>query len=776
MPIIILAFFCGILFYSLIYQSIYWLGLIGLLSYLCYRFHTVKIALAFFFGILWIFLQITWQHTWSLPTIYENQLVLVKGNIASLPITKNGNTHFLFAVEKFVQPHQTFIHKGLVTCVWVHAPPVTVGETWQLPLKLKKIHSVLNPGGLDYEAFAFAHRIRATAIVLPKIKAFKLSQAGFNYPIDQIRQLLALKIDALLRYSQMKGLIKALIIGEQSDILDTQWLTMRQTGTNHLFAIAGLHIGFVAYLTQRACSWAAKRSVWLMTRFSAPVVGSIGGLVAALSYSALAGFSLPTQRAVIMLTVFLIARIRQRYLGFWQSWLIALGIITLINPLQILTDSFWLSFAAVGSLIYSFQSRIHVTAHHFIKKITHVIKTQWVTSVALLPLTLLLFQQASLVSFFANFIAIPWVGFCVAPLSLLSGLLLLSFPLIGEPLLCLANRLLEMFWPILQGVGNLPYTQWVQVVLNPWCVAAAVIATLVLLAPRGFPARWLGCLWLLPLVSHLQSLPQFGEVAFTLLDVGQGLATVIRTQQHTLIFDTGAHRLHGFDAGESVLLPFLRAWHIDKIDTLLISHGDNDHIGGADTLLRTLPIKQIITSVPERFPHRSVFTCLAGQTWWWDGVKFAILYPSWVTAATGNNRSCVLKITTPAHTILLTGDIEKPAEQALVATYGKKLAADLLVVPHHGSKTSSTTEFIQAVSPKVALFPVGYLNQYHLPSPLIVQRYQQAGISTYDSVTCGTISALLGSKNEFKIHCYRQENPRFWRDNDNAISSSKSTL
>jgi competence protein ComEC len=758
LPAIALPFFLGILSYHFIAQHI-WLILVvlgfGLVKYQQTLFYLFKFWLIFLSGIFWIWAYITWQNVWTLPVSLEGVPITTTGYVASIPEKQGSRTRFLLETDHFENPSHYFLHTGLIRCTWENAPALHVGDVWRVNLKLKKPHSPLNPGGFDYEAWLFSHKIRATGTIQSHSTPTHVGTAFFSYPIDRLRQHLATKIDTVLFQSQTKGLVKALIIGDQSSILVSQWNVLRATGTNHLFAIAGLHIGFIAHLVYHLTTWQVKRKA-LHLRAPAQMIGAISALCAALLYSALAGFSLPTKRALIMLVIFLIAKIRRCYINAWQSWSFALTLLMLINPLQILTESFWLSFTAVGSLIYGFQGRI-TTERKFMSKVIHGIRTQWITSIALIPLSLLLFQQASLVGFFANFIASPWIGFLVAPIALAGGILILAVPPLGNLLIQIADFLLRHFWPILAAMGSSANTQWYQVILTPWVLLSGSIAILLLLAPKGFPSRSLAVFFILPLLFCKQKNPNFGEVDFTLLDVGQGLSSVIRTSHHTLVFDTGARFKNFFDAGESIILPFLRFLHVDHLDLLMISHGDNDHIGGANSLLRNLPVHRIITSVPERFPHLSVITCAAGQHWRWDGVNFEVLYPALGTLFKGNNRSCVLKITTKTHGLLLTGDIEKEAEHILLNTQLKKLIADVLVAPHHGSKTSSTEAFIQAISPQVVLFPVGYKNQYHLPSPLIVNRYQAMGVKTYDSVHCGAIQITLSRAEHFPIHCYREE-------------------
>jgi competence protein ComEC len=772
LPAIVCAFFLGIIFYCLSYQHISVVIFIAVLSLTCYQFNFFNRWIAFLSGIFWMAIYVGWQTLWVLPAELEGTPLIVTGYIVSIPEKKLSHTHFVFDLERIENQSINRIHSGLIRCAWQNAPHLGVGEKWQLCVKLKKTHSPLNPGGFDYEAWLFSHGIRAIGTVKSHQANFKLSQPLLSHSIDRLRQNLAEKTDAILLKSESKGLIKALLVGDQSSILEDQWKVLRQTGTNHLFAIAGLHIGFASQMVYLLLNFYSRFSPRVMLSLSAPLLSASGALITAVIYSALAGFSLPTKRAVIMLSVFLIAKIRRRNVSAWHSWSVAFGILLIVNPLQILTESFWLSFTAVGSLIYGFQGRIELQKKPW-SKIFHSLKTQWITSVALIPLTILLFQQASLIGFFANFIAIPWIGFVVAPLTLLCGLLMLIIPVLGNRMLAIPDFLLTHFWPILKAIGDFPNSQWYQVIFTPWTLISGIIAILLLLAPKGFPCRWLMSIWILPLVFCMQKKPVFGELNFTLLDVGQGLATVVRTNTHVLVFDTGAHYKNFFDAGESILVPFLRFFHIHKIDVLMISHGDNDHIGGSETLLRTLPVDRIITSVPERFTsqqnltlkiHPAVFSCHVGQTWWWDGVKFEVLYPPVAGYFKGNNGSCVLKISTATQSLLLTGDIEKEAENTLLSTYFDQLASDVLVVPHHGSKTSSTEAFINAIRPKVALFSVGYRNQYHLPAPIIVSRYQEKRIEVYDTVHCGAIEINLGFSSVLPVHCYRVEHAQFWRE------------
>jgi competence protein ComEC len=395
-------------------------------------------------------------------------------------------------------------------------------------------------------------------------------------------------------------------------------------------------------------------------------------------------------------------------------------------------------------------------------------RVQWLAAVGLLPLLLLLFQKASLVAPLANLIAVPWVSLLTVPLTLLGSLTLWLVPTLGEGLLQLALWTLHGLWWLLQGLADWPLAQWGQAAPPAWALAAAVLGLLWLLAPRGVPARWLGAVWLLPLFLLPTAAVPPGQARVALLDVGQGLAAVVRTQHHALVFDTGPRFASGFNTGEAVVGPYLRARGVRQVDTLVVSHGDNDHIGGVEGLLATVPVVHLLSSVPDKLAPRQAQDCRAGQHWQWDGVSFDMLNPPAAAPSGGrreNNRSCVLRVQARGQRLLLTGDIEAGAERALIRRLGGELAAEVLVVPHHGSKTSSTAAFVEAVSPRLALFPVGYRNRYGFPKAAVVERYRQRGVQLWDSASNGAIELALGAGPvQGTIQGYRQQAARYWHD------------
>jgi competence protein ComEC len=385
----------------------------------------------------------------------------------------------------------------------------------------------------------------------------------------------------------------------------------------------------------------------------------------------------------------------------------------------------------------------------------------WLLAIGLVPLLVMWFGQFPLFGACANLLAVPWVSFLVVPLVLCGAALGLIIPAAGAVLFELAARALGLLWPTLEAIATADLAAIHQPAAPAWTFIPAVIGVALLLLPRGVPARWLGAVWLLPLLLPPVARPAIGEFMLTVLDVGQGLAAVVRTRGHTLVFDTGARFSADFDAGSAVLLPYLRHHGISRVDTLIVSHGDNDHIGGARELTAGIRVGRILSSVPERLPGSGALPCVAGQRWRWDGVDFVVLHPEVGYRGSENNRSCVLKIGRGRQSALLAGDIEAAAEQWLVRRRAPELRAAVLIAPHHGSRTSSTPAFIAAVAPRHALFAAGYRNRYGFPKSDIIARYHQHGAQTYITFRHGAIRFDLRS-DAAVVTSQRAIARRFW--------------
>ena len=720
----IITFFCGICSLGLCAEllSLYWLGVLPLIFFIWLLLPRIlknsKIVpiisqhlLVFGLGFCWVLIYTHWLSAWQLPEAVEGKNLEVTGYIASLPASKSHYVSFELKTTAIAGIRQT----TTLRLNWYGQPEkLTPGDKWQLVVRLKRPHATLNPGGFDAEKHLLVKGIRATGYVVNSDFNRLLTANWYDAPLHKLRQHLATKIAGVLSRDSLLSVIIALTIGDNSQITKSQWGVLRNTGTNYLVAISGLHIGLIASVVLVLVQFLWSRSGYLPLLLPAREAGVVGGLLAGALYAAVSGFSVPTQRAVIMLVVFSLATLLRRQTQVWNSWLWSLFLVMMINPLVQLTIGFWLSFIAVAAILCVSGWRIRIEETHWRK----FWRMQLAVTLALLPLTLLFFQQVSFTSLAANLVAMPGVCLVVVPLCLL-GTLLLFFNC--NWVLWLSAKILHVVWwwlNIFSDAGS-----WHHPIYSWWILAAAGVGCLLLFTPRGFPAKYLSLVWLAPLFFYVPARPSDGEVWFTLLDVGQGLAAVVQTANHVLLYDTGPKFLE-HDMGEAVVVPYLRQQGVNNIDTMVISHGDADHIGGADSVMAALKITKILTSVPQKFVVAT--SCSAGQNWQWDGIDFQILAPA-DTGLTGNDASCVLKVIQGANSILLSGDIERRAEKQLVAKYGSNLRSTILVAPHHGSATSSKPNFVAAVAPKYVLFPAGYKNRFRFPNKKVVARYEKIG-------------------------------------------------
>jgi len=458
---------------------------------------------------------------------------------------------------------------------------------------------------------------------------------------------------------------------------------------------------------------------------------------------------------VVMLSIAMAAIILQRNSRPFNTLSIALFAVLIVDPLAVLSAGFWLSFLAVSVIVYAVSGRLGKLG-----PVWGAIKINGVTSVGLSPLLLLFFQQVSLVAPLANLIAVPVISLLVVPLSLLAAIIMFILPTLASKLFFLVDTVLQGLWWLLAHLAEIPMASINHVLPSYWALLFAVPGILLLLAPVGIPARWLSLVMFLPLVFTDVKQPEAGDINMTLLDVGQGLSAVVQTTHHLLVYDTGAKFSEHSDMGQSVLLPFLRSQGVAKIDSLIISHGDNDHIGGAVSLMRGISTEKILTSVPQQLSEYAPIECAAGQSWLWDEVKFTMLAPRQAFVSENDN-SCVLKIQSKHGTALLAGDIEAAAESWLVETYGEALKADVLVAPHHGSKTSSTSGFLQAVQPGYVLIPAGYRNQFGHPHKDVLTRYRQVHALWLNSADSGAIVVNV-KNNVLAVRGMRQTESKYW--------------
>lgn len=679
-----------------------------------------------------------------LPHSDQSQDLWLSGQIADLPEHEGRDWRFLFV------PDEGGLRRIRVT--WYRSEHIVqAGECWRFLLRLKAPHGLLNPGGFDYEGWLFREGIGATGYVREAehcaVDSVAKTATGRHLLLVQ-RQRLASALAVRLGEHPMQGFVLGLTLGEAGAITDAQWRTLRRTGTTHLISISGLHItlaaGFVFFIARWL--WSAWPRLCLVQ--PAQRIAAFPAIVAAIAYALLAGFSIPTQRALVMLLVVMTALLLSRRLV--PSRLLALAMIAVLvyDPIAALYPGFWLSFGAVAWLLYSMAARLGP-----IPRWQVWLQPQWVLALALVPACLFWFGEFSLVSPAANLVMIPVFSLLI-PWLLASVALLDTLP--GDWMLALGVDFLGWVWLLLAKLGDMPYSFWSWQPPTVAMLAMAVLGLMLLMAPRGVPAKPMGLILCLPMALPGQSAPPHGHLDFALLDVGQGLAAVIRTQNHVLLYDTGPAFSGGLDTGETVVLPYLRQLGLRQIDTLVLSHADIDHRGGLDAVRMGIPVRQEIGT-------DSGIACTAGMGWQWDGIGFEILHPP-DSRWTGNDGSCVLRITAGAHALLLTGDIQSVAEQELLWTVPEKLAADVVVVPHHGSRSSSGLDFVSAVQPDLALVPAGWANRWGFPKPDVSARYEASGARIEVTGIHGALQFRMCPEHGVEqLTRWREQSRRLWR-------------
>jgi competence protein ComEC len=740
-------------------------------------------------GFIWAALIAISHLSEELPKELEGQDITLIGTIDSLPHNAQDSVRFNFLIEKSL-PDAGLVSRlpSRVALSWYRLngelsdslnAGVRPGERWQLTVRMKRPHGNANPmATFDYEVWLLEQGLRATGVVRPAGKYANTLLAPFVWSagnlIERSRETLRARIHAALPDHRYAGVVVALVVGDQREVGQSDWKIFNRTGIGHLVSISGLHITMVAGLFASLMFYLWRHSFFsdaqLPLRIPAQKVAALGGVLMALIYVALAGFGVPAQRTLYMLTAVALAMWCGRLSSLSQVLCFALGAVVLIDPWAVLWPGFWLSFGAVALLLYVAAGQAsRPGCASWRDALSHAWRnacmTQYAISVGLVPLTVLLFSQVSLISPVANAIAIPLISFVVTPLSLLGSVL--PDPL-STWLLQLAHGGIALLAQFLECLSGQRFAVWSVAAPSPVIFVVAMLGAFWLLAPRGWPLRCLGLFCFLPLLLNVPEKPNAGEMKVTAFDVGQGMALLVETATHRLLYDTGPYYSPESDAGSRVLLPYFFASGIAQLDTVIVSHNDNDHSGGALSLAGAIEVTELLSSlkpdspIVRRYPHHR--RCLAGQTWDWDGVHFEMLHPSAASYDSikwkPNAYSCTLKISTDKYSILLPGDIEAAQEKELLNTVPAKLAATVLLAPHHGSGTSSTPEFLKAVHPEVALFQLGYRNRYHHPKAEVFERYADFGVNRLRTDEAGAITLQFGST--LIISEYRTEHARYW--------------
>lgn len=716
----------------------------------------------------------------ALPNNWEQKNITLVGVVASLPEKTERGQRFLFNVEQVLTPnahvpshlslniYQPYTSTQSATTI--QPPQVQVGERWQWTVRLKRPHGTVNPHGFDFEAWALAENVRAMGAVRLKSDTKRVSEKVIHpkYWVDYMRASIASRIDQALIEKPYSGVIRALVIGEDSQISQTDWDVYLRTGTNHLMSISGLHITMLSGLMFAVVFWVWRRIPILLMRLPAKKAAAIGGMVTAMVYAAMAGFSIPTQRTLYMLMTVTVMLLWNRPIAISRMLVIALFVVVLLDPWAVNAAGFWLSFGAVAVIAYATGARIGQL--HWL---TAAVKAQWAVTLGLLPCLVAMFGQFSLISPIANAFAIPVISFAVVPLAILGSLLPIDIAL------SLSHGVLSITMLVLDWLAALPFATWQQSAPSVGVLLLAIVGVLWLLLPSGVPLRWLGAICLLPMFIGRLDPIAMGEARVTVLDVGQGLSVVVQTARHTLLYDAGARFNAQSDAGGRIVVPFLRAEGIHQLTGVVVSHDDLDHSGGMASVATHLPIGWMLSSLHsdaqlfqlppfDNWSKQRSVQCVAGQHWEWDAVQFEVLYPSKDRLQDeflkDNDKSCVIKMTTEYGSLLLSGDIERSSEWQLLEFQADDLASDVLIVPHHGSKTSSTQGFVEAVSPKYVVMTNGYLNRFGHPKPVVQQRYQEAGANVYRSDYDGAVQFVFQAEKPLVPIAWRKANPKYWHD------------
>lgn len=704
-------------------------------------------------GCGWAVLVATWGMDARLPVALEGEDLVLEGQVRDLPLSADGRIRFQFDVR-----HGEGVARVLegerVQLSWYRAGQVPApGSQWRLGVRLKRPRGTLNPGGQDYERRALERRIAATGYVREGPENVERVAGG---GIDALRLKLSDAIATAVGAPRAR-FVQALAVGDTRGLDGDDWQVLRATGISHLVAISGLHVGIVAGFGALLLRLLYRRWPRLGLRLPLPQAAALAALLLATGYTALAGFALPTVRTLLMIAAALLAVLLRRAFHPVQAFALALIAVLLVDPLAVLNAGFWLSFLGVAWLLWCLPrtgGRAWWRA---------LVSVQAVVTLGLLPLTVWFFGQASVAGPLCNLVAVPWVSLVVVPVALFGTLLELCVAGAGTWLFQLSAWLMQGLWMLLEPVagwhGALVYLPEP----SRLAFALALIGAFWLLLPRGIPGKALAVLLFAPLLVPTLPRPSLGSVELSVLDVGQGLSVLVRTRDHALLFDAGPAFPGGMDMGEAVVVPALRALGVAQLDVLIASHDDNDHAGGIAAVQRAYAPAQTVVSSKQ--VTAGATACASDMEWIFDGVRLRLLHPPEFFPYLANESSCVLRVEADGIGLaLLPGDVGQLIEQRLLREQPGALPAAVLVVPHHGSRTSSSEAFIDAVSPQLALIGAGHRNRFGLPREDVVARYRERGIEVRNTAETGAIHMHIDRAGAHAVRFERALRPALWRE------------
>lgn len=731
-----------------------------------WRMWGVQLLCGVLLGGAWAGLRAEWRLQEALPEDLQRVDIVLEGWVNGLPQfnPEVGSVRFGFVVERAVGGEA--VPRHLLLSWYARGgqvvPALRPGERWQLKVRLKRPHGFSNPHGFDYEAWLLERGVRATGHVRADAGNQRVDSGvhGWMNRVHRLRGEIRERFAQHLPDAQYAGILTALVIGDQRGIDEAQWQVFRSTGVAHLVAISGMHVSMMAVLCGGMVGWLWRRSVRLMLWWPARKASVLAGLVGAAGYALLAGLGLPTQRALVMLSVAAVGYLCARETLGSRLWAQALLVVLLIDPWAVLSAGFWLSFAAVGAILFVMSGRTHR-----LQGWRAVLQVQLAISLLTAPLLLLLFNALPLVSLPANLVAIPMMTLAVAPLALLAMMPPLTL------LLDLAHWILSVMMLWLEWLASWPLALWQQAALPPGLMMAVCGLLVWAMLPAGTPSRVLAlCMVCLVVWSWSPPRPESGEFVARVLDVGNGMAVHVSTSGHDLLYDTGPPYGASADAGSRVILPYLRGQGVSRLNAVVLSHDDIDHTGGAATVQAAMPVERWWFSpgaAHAALRGRGQWkACVAGEAWVWDGVRFEWLHPGPGEGVfrRDNDSSCVLRVVAASgRSLLLAGDVERAAEASLLRRERERgrLGSDVVLVPHHGSRSSSSPDFVKAVAAQHAVHSAGYLNAFGHPHPEVLSRWSQAGARNWRTDLQGAVRVHMGD--DVSVSAQRSLKPRYWR-------------